>query len=110
MLRYHPAWPGQFPHHSDHVAGSAVRLMRSYLGSDWQPCWVEVDYQRDADWRRLEEAIGAEVRFGAARPASRCPKRICCARARPSPGGPLTLDDVALEAAVIPSPSRCAQS
>jgi AraC-like DNA-binding protein len=104
VLRYHPAWPGQFPHHSDHVAGSAVRLMRSYLGSDWQPCWVEVDYQRDADWRRLEEAIGAEVRFGAGTTGVAVSQADLLRPRATKPGRALTLDDVALEAAVIPQP------
>jgi AraC-like DNA-binding protein len=104
VLRYHPAWPGQFPQHSDHVAGSAVRLVRSYLGSDWRPCWVEVDYQRDADWRRLEEAIGAEVRFGAGTTGVAVSQADLLRPRATKPGRALTLDDVALEAAVIPRP------
>jgi AraC-like DNA-binding protein len=104
VLRYHPAWPGQFPHHSDHVVGSAVRLVRNYLGTDWRPRWVEVDYQRDADWRRLEEAIGAEIRFGAGRTGVAV-SRADLSRVRPTAiERILTLDDVAVEAAVIPRP------
>ncbi len=104
VLRYHPAWPGQFPHHSDHVAGSAVRLMRSYLGSDWHP----------AGWKSTTSATPTGV-------ASKKPSARKCALAQDTtgvavsqadllrpratkPGRALTLDDVALEAAVIPQP------
>lgn len=64
VLRYHPAWPGQFQQHSDHVVGSAVRLIRSYLGESWYPPWVDLDYERDQHSHTLEDILAVPLRFG----------------------------------------------
>lgn len=50
--------------HSDHTLPPILAFARAYLGSDWQPDWVELNYPRDADAGRLEEALGVPVRFG----------------------------------------------
>ncbi len=51
--------------HSDHILPSLLAFARAFLGPGWRPDWAEVNYPRDADAGRLEEALGIPVRFGA---------------------------------------------
>lgn len=49
--------------HSDHVVGPLWRFVASYLGPRWRPAWIDLDYPRDPDWRRIEAHLAAPVRF-----------------------------------------------
>lgn len=51
--------------HSDHIIQPMLRALRAYAGADWLPDRIEVDYPRPVHWRKLEEALGAPVRFDA---------------------------------------------
>lgn len=112
VLRYHPAWRGQFCQHSDHVVGSVIRLIRGFAGPNWHPAWVELDYQRDPNWRALDPLCQCPLRFGAGTTGVavhhkdlRLPSPLTAPR-------PLTLGDVAAEAAVatVDEPRRSIQN
>lgn len=50
---------------SDHLIGPMMRFVQSFLGPDWRPEWVELDYPRDPLSDHLERALALPVRFGA---------------------------------------------
>jgi len=50
--------------HSDHILPPFIALCRMYLGRDWMPEWVEVNYPRDADAARLEARLKVPVFYG----------------------------------------------
>lgn len=50
--------------HADHILGPMMKFVRSFLGSRWQPEWVELNYQRDKDAHLLESELHAPVHFG----------------------------------------------
>lgn len=52
--------------HADHLIGPMLRFMRSFLGPDWSPEWVDVNYPRDPLFRQMERQLALPVRFGAA--------------------------------------------
>lgn len=52
-------------HHADHLIGPMIRFVRAYLGPDWQPEWVEVNYPRDPQAHQMEQQLGLPVRYGA---------------------------------------------
>jgi AraC-like DNA-binding protein len=52
-------------HLVDHVIHPLINVMRRYLGPNWSPLRVEVEHDRPACWRRLEESVGAPMVFGA---------------------------------------------
>lgn len=49
--------------HADHVLGPMLFLCREYLGRDWKPEAVELNYPRDADAGLIEERLGFPLRF-----------------------------------------------
>lgn len=51
-------------HHSDHQIFPMVDFARSFLGADWRPDWIEVDYARDPGAFNIERILEAPVRFG----------------------------------------------
>ncbi len=51
--------------HSDHILAPMLRAVRAYAGANWLPDRIEVDYPRPVHWQRLEEALGAPIRFDA---------------------------------------------
>ena len=51
--------------HCDHLVGPMIRFVQSYLGPDWQPEWVDMNYPRDDHAHRLEAQLPFPVRFGA---------------------------------------------
>ena len=60
-------YPSIYPdnrQHADHLLVPMLDFARLYLGPDWQPDWVQVNYARDADAAQLETALGAPIRFG----------------------------------------------
>ena len=50
--------------HADHLLAPMLDFARIYLGPNWQPDWVQVNYTRDVDAPLLESALGAPIRFG----------------------------------------------
>lgn len=50
--------------HADHVIGPMIFLCRQYLGFDWQPEAIEVNYARDADAALLEDRLKVPILFG----------------------------------------------
>jgi AraC-like DNA-binding protein len=53
-------------HHTDHVIPLMSRLVKAYLGDEWRPVWIELDYPRDSDARILEGEFETELRFDCA--------------------------------------------
>ncbi|WMS43802.1 AraC family transcriptional regulator ligand-binding domain-containing protein [Acuticoccus sp. MNP-M23] len=49
--------------HADHVIGPMLLLCRQYLGLDWEPEAIELNYKRDADAGLIEEKLQAPVFF-----------------------------------------------
>lgn len=107
-----PTFPGLDDRaHSDHTLPPMIAFVRAYLGSDWLPDWVELNYPRDADAGRLEAALGIPVRFGC--PGIGFPLRASLlARPRRTevrpPADAVTLREVAADAllADAPEPAR----
>jgi len=52
-------------HHTDHVMTPMLDLIRLYLGRNWRPEWIEVDYPRDPDASQVEDWLGIPLRFDA---------------------------------------------
>ncbi len=50
-------------HHSDHQIFPMIHFARLFLGPDWLPDWIEVDYEKDPEAAQLELGAGAPVRF-----------------------------------------------
>lgn len=48
----------------DHLIFPMLTLAQVFLGKDWRPGWVEVNYQRDGDAARLEAILQAPLRYG----------------------------------------------
>jgi AraC-like DNA-binding protein len=51
--------------HCDHLIGPMLRFVQSFLGVDWRPEWVEVDYPRDRLSHQLEAQLPYPIRYGA---------------------------------------------
>lgn len=51
-------------HLVDQVIHPMINIMRRYLGPNWSPLRVEVEYARPGCWRQLEQNIGVPVVFG----------------------------------------------
>lgn len=49
--------------HSDHLILPMISFMRLYLGRQWQPDWIEVNYRRDPDAHLLEDKLQVPLRF-----------------------------------------------
>lgn len=65
VWRYYAPRVSESPiQHSDHVLGPMTRFVARFLGSDWQPSWVELNYPRDALAGQLEDRIKTPVYFG----------------------------------------------
>ncbi|SNS61103.1 AraC family transcriptional regulator [Tropicimonas sediminicola] len=110
VLRYFPAWIGRYPQHSNHIVGSLLRLAAAFLGEDWRPAWIELDYPRDAGWRQLEYAMEAPIRFGAGVTGVAVAEEDLRQRPTGTRAPALTFHDVAAEASVArtPEPLRSA--
>lgn len=50
-------------HFSDHLFHTMFVFFRSFLGSDWRPDWVEVDYDKPEKTEELEKLLNTTVRF-----------------------------------------------
>lgn len=51
--------------HSDHVVPTMLQVLRAYLGAEWLPEWVAVDYPRDANLPERTDLMPVAWRFGA---------------------------------------------
>ncbi|MFG1418417.1 AraC family transcriptional regulator ligand-binding domain-containing protein [Xanthobacter sp. V0B-10] len=51
-------------HHSDHQIFPMIDFARPFLGPDWWPDWIEVDYGKDPGAFNIERIVEAPVRFG----------------------------------------------
>lgn len=100
VLRYHPAWPGAFPQHSDHVIGSALRLIRSFLGENWMPPWVELDYVKDKGWQQLNAILQTPLSFENGTSGIAISNQDLNSRRNAFAKRILTLGDVAAEAVI----------
>jgi AraC-like DNA-binding protein len=82
--------------YSDHVLMSALRMIRSYLGQNWTPPWLEVVYPRGPDASVVEEMYGCPIVFEA--PTRSIPlTRAELSTPLPTqnwPGSPVVLRDV----------------
>ena len=64
LWRYRtPELGADFTQHSDHVLPPMIDYVRQYLGPDWRPDWVELNYPRDHEAHLIEERLNAPVRF-----------------------------------------------
>lgn len=50
--------------HSDHQIFPMIDFARLFLGQNWQPDWIEVDYERDPEAFNIERMVRAPVLFG----------------------------------------------
>ena len=50
--------------HSDHIIPLMIRFVQSYLGPDWNPSWIQLDYPDTMADRRLEDGVQSSVRYG----------------------------------------------
>ena len=50
-------------HHSDHVLFPMIQFVRGFLGPDWLPDWVEVEYSGDTPADKAEEMFGVRFKF-----------------------------------------------
>jgi AraC-like DNA-binding protein len=82
--------------HSDHLLAPMLRAVRAYTGADWLPDRIEVDYPRPVHWQRLEEALGAPLRFDAPKVSLVFPKTLLerPALRRPPLAASVTLSDL----------------
>ncbi|MHA3980623.1 AraC family transcriptional regulator [Halovulum sp. GXIMD14794] len=46
---------------TDHLFGSMIAFIRSFLGADWQPAWIELDYPRPPGPDRPHEPLDVPV-------------------------------------------------
>lgn len=53
--------------HADHLIVPMIRFVQAYLGPDWQPEWVDVNYPRDTQAHQMEQQLALPVRFGTRR-------------------------------------------
>lgn len=58
-----PAFLTQDMQYSDHQIFPMIDFARKFMGKTWLPEWVEVDYDRDIQFRDLERALGTQIRF-----------------------------------------------
>ena len=96
LWRYHSAGSARM-HHSDHLIWPMLRFVRNFLGPDWMPAWVELNYRRDADAHLLEASLDCPIRFACPAVALALSNRDLD-RARPSApeaASLLTLGDIA---------------
>lgn len=52
------------PHHSDHLLFPMLRVLRLFLGADWTPIWLDLDYARDRHAAFVEQALPFRLQFG----------------------------------------------
>ncbi|MEW5422567.1 AraC family transcriptional regulator ligand-binding domain-containing protein [Amorphus sp. 3PC139-8] len=50
--------------HSDHILPPMLEFVRHYLGRDWTPEWIEMNYARDPDAALIEQRLQIPIRFG----------------------------------------------
>lgn len=50
--------------HTDHLIFPMMDVVRDFLGPNWWPDWVEVDYMRDGEAGHIEHELGVPIRFG----------------------------------------------
>ncbi|WP_108683004.1 AraC family transcriptional regulator [Methyloceanibacter sp. wino2] len=55
--------PNVHKQHSDYTIPPLLSLLRFYLGADWLPSRIELDYPRDADARVIETLMAVPVQF-----------------------------------------------
>jgi len=60
---YRPVISERHIQHSDHLIGPMRRLIRSFLGPNWNPAWIELDYPGDSLARLLEAQLECPLRF-----------------------------------------------
>ncbi len=97
--------------HADHVLPPMMWLCRLYLGQDWRPAWVEVNYPRAEGAALLEDRLQIPVMFGRSgtgvvlKPADLARERRTEV---PGGGGPVTLREVVADVALsdAPEPAR----
>ena len=97
--------------HSDHIIQPLISLVRQYLGSSWQPDWIELNYERDADAHLLEEYLQTPIHFArdSIGVAVRKADLHQCRKAPLAPGARLiTLREVAADIVLkdAPEPAR----
>ncbi|WP_169794875.1 AraC family transcriptional regulator [Ruegeria profundi] len=51
-------------HFTDHLFETVLVFFRGFLGANWRPDWVEVDYDQPAKIDRLEALVDAKILFG----------------------------------------------
>lgn len=65
IWRYERSQPNKtHTQHSDHAVPAMLSLIRLYVGAEWAPSWIELDYPRDADAGIVEPLMPGPVRFG----------------------------------------------
>ncbi|PHO04885.1 hypothetical protein CSC82_05005 [Rhodobacteraceae bacterium 4F10] len=84
--------------HADHILPVMLSIVRLYLGSDWQPDWVQFFYPQDKNTRGLSETLNCECRYGGHGVAVAIPRDLLWKPRKMALGRPLTKTDVFAEA------------
>lgn len=97
--------------HSDHTLPPMLDFVRHYLGRDWVPDWIEVNYARDPDALQVEDRLQFPIRFGCQGVGVVLRKSDLLARCRVAPSSDrriVTFQDVATEVLLTsaPEPAR----
>ena len=51
------------PNYSDHIIPSLMKFVANYLGANWKPKWVELDYARNSAAHELERQLETRTIF-----------------------------------------------
>jgi AraC-like DNA-binding protein len=85
VYRHANARSEAYAQHSDHVLPGLIRAVQVYLGSSWQPDWVEVGHRDAAHAQAREDALGVPWLLGREGAAVVLPREALGAR-RPAAG------------------------
>lgn len=95
VWRYHPPrLNAAHIQHSDHLLHPMLRFVRSFLGPDWSPAWIELNYPRDEQAELIEARLPAPVRFGQSTIGVAIPTAYLSHRGPLQRARPITLLDV----------------
>ncbi|MBJ3777944.1 AraC family transcriptional regulator [Acuticoccus mangrovi] len=84
----------QCAQHLEHAFVPVIEAMRLYLGPDWSPDRIEVNYPASPRLAALETLLGTAVVPGAARPAICFAAPLVAAARRAPPPAPISFEDL----------------
>ena len=66
LFYYHNPLPSELrgSQHSDHCIWPMISLVRIFLGRDWMPEWIEIDYPKGRSGGPIRDYLDVDCRFG----------------------------------------------